>query len=329
MREALIRRLGLDPALLDASAEPENARNLNRDIVQRLSAAPDMWNFEPSLIRRLRLEGRGPFPLCAEDEQAELVELDGPHGRIPLRVFKPSARVSRGTYLHFHGGGWTLGSAREYDRNSRALAEATGLTVLSVDYRLGPEHPYPQGPDDCEAVARWLVSGAAGYPTGFLAIGGESAGAHLAVVTLLRMRDRHSVSPFHAVNLVAGCYDLAGTPSVRDWGPEKLILNTRDIGMFVRNFLADGGSVDSPDISPIHANLAGMPPAIFSCGTRDLLLDDTLLMAEKWRAAGNLADVHIFPGGCHVFQAFETVQAQESLDEIHGFLNRIATQDPT
>ena len=172
MREALIRRLGLDPALLDASAEPENARNLNRDIVQRLSAAPDMWSFEPSLIRRLRLEGRGPFPLCAEDEQAGLVELDGPHGRIPLRVFKPSARVSRGTYLHFHGGGWTLGSAREYDRNSRALAEATGLTVLSADYRLGPEHPYPQGPDDCEAVARWLVSGASRYPTGFLAIGG-------------------------------------------------------------------------------------------------------------------------------------------------------------
>ena len=86
--------------------------------------------------------------------------------------------------------------------------------------------------------------------------------------------------------------------------------------------LADGGSVDMPDVSPIHADLAGLPPALFSCGTRDLLLDDTLLMALRWKAARSTCEVAIHPGGCHVFQAFDTKQARESLAGIHDFLIR-------
>ena len=322
MRAELARQLGIDPLRLDPDAEPADARALNRDILERLTAAPDIWSFEPALIRKLRLDGRGPFPLCPEDASARTIQIEGPHGPIPLRIFEPSSGSKRGSYLHFHGGGWTLGSAREYDRNSRALAEATGLTVISADYRLGPENPYPQGPDDCEAVALWLVGGMSGFSTSALAIGGESAGAHLAVVTLIRLRDHHGVAPFKAANLVAGCYDLAGTPSVKEWGTDKLILNTRDVGKFVENFLAGGGSVDMPDVSPIHADLAGLPPALFSCGTRDLLLDDTLLMALRWKAARSTCEVAIHPGGCHVFQAFDTKQARESLAGIHDFLIR-------
>lgn len=311
--------LGLDPTLLDETRIPGEVKDLNADILKRLGDTPDMWLFPPSLLREFRLDGRGPFPLCPEDEAAEALAVPGPAGGIPARVYRPAGGGSRGVYLHIHGGGWVLGSARENDSRNRRLADASGLTVISLDYRLAPEHPFPAGPDDCEAAALWLATGDHGFETGRLVIGGESAGAHLSVMTLLRLRDRHGLRPFQAANLNAGCYDLAGTPSVRRWGDEKLILNTRDMDRFVAHFLSAGGETASPDVSPLHADLAGLPPALFTCGTRDLLLDDTLLMAARWRAAGNTAQVSIWPGGCHVFQAFATDQADRSLAEIEAF----------
>lgn len=312
--------LGLDAALLDPDSVPAETRALNAEIVERLSAAPDMWQFPPAVLRQLRLDGRGPFPICPADGAAEAITIPGPGGAMPARVHRPAGKRSQGTYLHFHGGGWVLGSARENDSRNRRLADATGLTVISLDYRLAPEHPFPAGPDDCEAAALWLARGDHDFPAETMAIGGESAGAHLAVLTLVRLRDRHGITPFVAANLNAGCYDLSGTPSVRNWGPEKLILNTRDIDQFLARFLPEGADRSSPEISPVHANLGGMPPALFTCGTRDLLLDDTLLMAARWREAGNRAQVSIWPGGCHVFQAFATRQADESLREIETFL---------
>ena len=323
MSKDYLAALGLETGLLEAERAPAETRALNAQIVDRLNATPDMWTFPPAVLRQLRLDGRGPFPICPADSSAVAIAVPGPAGDMPARVYRPAVGEARGSYLHFHGGGWVLGSARENDARNRRLADATGLTVISLDYRLAPEHPFPAGPDDCEAAALWLVKGQHDLPTGMLAIGGESAGAHLAVLTLLRLRDRHGLQPFRAANLNAGCYDLAGTPSMRNWGAEKLILNTRDIDEFTARFLADGEDRSSPGISPIHADLSGLPPALFTCGTRDLLLDDTLLMAARWRAAGNRAKASIWPGGCHVFQAFATMQADESLSEIETFLSEM------
>jgi acetyl esterase/lipase len=206
--------------------------------------------------------------------------------------------------LHFHGGGWTLGAFDHQDDVLERIARL-GLVAISVDYRLAPEDPYPRGPDDCEAASLWLAREASGrFGTTRLAMGGESAGAHLAVVTALRLRDRHGLTPFAALNLNAGCYDLALTPSARRFGEERLILTTRDIRNFVRHFLLHGGSVEDPDISPIHADLEGMPPALFSVGTRDPLVDDSLFMAARWEAAGAAAELAVYPGGAHVFAGF-------------------------
>ncbi|MFP1632888.1 alpha/beta hydrolase [Zhengella sp. ZM62] len=320
MSAEYLAALGLDAALLDPDSVPAETRALNAQIVERLSAAPDMWQFPPPVLRQLRLDGRGPFPICAEDTAAQTITIPGPAGAMPARLHRPSGGRSHGTYLHLHGGGWVLGSARENDARNRRLAEATGLTVISLDYRLAPEQPFPAGPDDCEAAALWLAGGGHDLPAGVLAIGGESAGAHLAVLTLMRLRDRHGLSPFVAANLNAGCYDLSGTPSVRNWGTEKLVLNTGDIDQFLARFLPEDTDRTSPSVSPLHGDLAGLPPALFTCGTRDLLLDDTLMMAARWREAGNRAQVSIWPGGCHVFQAFATGQADRSLSEIETFL---------
>ena len=133
---------------------------------------------------------------------------------IPLRIIAPAN--PRGVYLHIHGGGWVLGGADLQDPMLERIADNAGLAVVSVEYRLAPEHPYPAGPDDCEAAAVWLTRHAkAEFGTDALTIGGESAGGHLAAVTLLRMRDRHGYTGFRGANLVYGAYDMTMTPSQR------------------------------------------------------------------------------------------------------------------
>lgn len=108
---------------------------------------------------------------------------------------------------------------------------------------------------------------------------------------------------------------------MRQWGDEKLILNTRDLEIFVDHFIADGFSLSDPDISPLLADLSAMPPALFTVGTRDPLLDDSLFMASRWSAANNTSDLAIYPGGAHVFIAFAGKLAEAGNSRIEAFLN--------
>lgn len=313
--------LAIGPELFSEASIPAEVAELNRTILDRLSTAPDIWAYPMPQVRAARAIGRGPFPAQPADPEAETLAIEGRGGPIPLRVIRPKTVPERGVYLHFHGGGWVMGTPAENDTRLRRLAEATGLATVSVDYRLAPEHPFPAGPDDCEDAALWLLSDeASSFERGFLAIGGESAGAHLAVLTLIRLRDGHGIRPFHAANLVAGCFDLSMTPSVRRWGADKLILNTRDIAMFAERFLQNGEDPRAPSVSPLHADLSGLPPALLTCGTMDLLIDDTLFLAARLAAAGTAVETAIFPGGCHVFQAFPTAQADKSLSRMETFL---------
>ncbi|MGW4689790.1 alpha/beta hydrolase [Streptomyces sp. NPDC004244] len=225
---------------------------------------------------------------------------------ITARVFVPD-RVD-GVYLHFHGGGWTFGSADGQDERLWRLAEQTRLAVVSVDYRLAPEHPFPAGPDDCEAAARWLVDHAATeFGTGRLLIGGESAGAHLSVVTLLRLRDRHGLTgAFRAAQLLFGPYDLSMTPSQRSFGSKQLLSNT-DTLRWTYELFTPGMSAEQrrdPDVSPLFADLTGLPPARIVVGTEDPLRDDSLFLAARWQAAGAPVQLGVVAGAMHGFTLY-------------------------
>lgn len=313
-------QLRLDGAVFDPASIAPDTKAINAGIIKALGAVPDRWVFPMAVIRKLRLDGKGPFPLSPESPLAKVEEIDGPHGPVPVRILSPEQ--PKGVYLHLHGGGWCLGSARENDGLNHRFVERTGFAVVSVDYRLAPEHPYPAAPDDCETVALWLVrEGLSRFGTDRFAIGGESAGGNLAVATLLRLRDKHGISPFRAANLNAGAYDLGLTPSARNWGTEPLVLNTRDIEVFVGHYLREGGEISVPDISPLHGDLRGLPPALFSVGTRDALLDDTLFLSSRWLAAGNSAELAVYPGGCHVFIGFPGTLTDQSLARSHAFIS--------
>ena len=311
----------LDPTVFADSSISDETRQINATIVEKL-ADYDQWSITPAEVRRLRKEGFGPFPLAPRSDRAVWHDIDGPAGPLRLRIIAPSE--PRGAYLHIHGGGWVFGAPDEQDPRLDRLADNCGLAVVSVDYRLAPEEPYPAAPDDCEAAALWLLENAGDrFGTERLLIGGESAGAHLSAVTLLRLRDRHGLSPFSGVNFTAGCFDLSLTPSVRCWGSEKLILNTRDIENFVASFLTATGSVDDPDVSPIQGDLKDLPPALFTVGTRDPLLDDSLFMAGRWAAAGNRSELAVYPGGAHVFTALGGEMADQALGRIDTFMNSV------
>lgn len=313
-------KLVLDPAVFTDAAIAPDTRMVNDAIVKALGAIPDRWAAPLADIRAARLAGKGTFPLSPESPRASVETIPGPRGAVPVRIFMPDG-APKGVYLHIHGGGWTVGSARENEALLDRIAANCGLAVVSVDYALAPEVPYPAGPDDCEAAALWLVKeGKARFGTERFAIGGESGGATLAVVTLLRLRDRHGLSPFSAAVLTAGCYDLRLTASVRNWGDLPLVLNTRDVTFFVNNYLRLEGKADEPDVSPLLANLKGLPKALFIVGSRDLLVDDTLFMANAWAAAGNGAELDVYPGGCHVFIAFPGTISDQALKRVDGYL---------
>jgi acetyl esterase/lipase len=205
-----------------------------------------------------------------------------------------------------------------------SLANRASAVVVSVGYRLAPEHPYPAGPDDCEAAALWLAEHAQReFGVERLAIGGESAGAHLSAVTLVRLRARHGATPFRGANLVYGVYDLTFTPSVRNWGERYLILSTPIIHWFCDFFVPDRARRGDPDVSPLYADLRGLPPALFSVGTLDPLLDDSLFMASRWVAAGNRAELAVYPGGVHGFNLFPTPLAESANRRAEDFVREV------
>jgi acetyl esterase/lipase len=302
----------------------DEARAFNADLEQRSRALPMPWEAPIGVVREARAEGRGVFPKPEYADHARWVEIGGRNGPLRLRVIAPRDREITGAFLHIHGGGWTLGTADEQDMRLVQLADTTGLVTASVDYRLAPEHPHPAGPDDCEDAALWLLDGGAaelGAPDR-LAIGGESAGGHLSALTLLRLRASRGTTGFAAANLVFGAFDLSGTPSARAWGDRYLVLSGPIIDWFGGQYLPGLTPEERRDpwISPLYADLAGLPPALFTVGDQDPLLDDTLFMHARWTQAGNAAELDVIAEAIHAFNYFDLEIAHRSEARQAAFL---------
>lgn len=301
------------------------ARHQNAEIEAVLLGVPAVNTLPPAETRRIRSDGGGVFGPVVRSDQAHDATVPGPAGSVPVRTVVPDDAV--GVYLHIHGGGWTLGGADQQDQLLTRLAKDAQVAVVSVEYRLGPEEPFPAGPDDCEAVACWLVEHSAErFGTSRLVIGGESAGAHLSALTLLRLRDRHGAAEsFRGANLVFGCFDLSLTPSARNWGERNLILSTPIIEWFADQFLPDLSTEQrrDPSVSPLYADLHGLPPALFTVGALDPLIDDSLFMFARWQAAGNEAGLRVYPESVHGFQAFPSRIADHAVAAQIDFIKRV------
>lgn len=303
-------------------AEPaEETKAFNAWLEATLAEAPPVHELPPEVTRRAREEGKGIFPPAGPLDGSEWWEITGHRGRkARVRVSLPDG-APRGVYLHAHSGGWTLGSPAHFDLYNQRLAKAAEIAVVSVEYRLAPENPWPAGPDDMWAAVQWLlVSGKRRFGADRFFIGGDSAGAHLATVALQKAKSEGMADLFAAAVLNYGCYDLCKTPSMRDWGERPLILSTPIIDWFTSNFVPDREQWASPELSTIRADLTGMPPALFQVGAMDPLLDDSVLMASRWRAAGCDAELRVYPGGVHAFDLFDIPIGRESRAAVAEFI---------
>lgn len=287
-------------SLLRPSAVSANTSTINAQLASQLASL-----VPPTSLPKLReayVNGDLGLPASGRSSRARTTTIDGPAGPIALRILVPE--TIRGIYLHVHGGGWIAGSNDTWDEQLEFFGREAGMVAISLDYRLAPEHPAPAAVDDTFAVASWLIEHAQDeFGTSWLSIGGESAGANIAASTLLRLRDQGAAGAFRAVSLLFGCFDLSLTPSVfRAHDAPFVSLEA------MRNFTGSyAGNVDlkDPAISPLYADLQGLPPALFSVGSFDPLLDDTLFMHTRWQAAGNVAHLAVYPGGTHGFNSFK------------------------
>jgi acetyl esterase len=214
-------KLGLTHLIDDSAAHVRESRHVNAAAPVPGAAQPPTDPATPEGLHaaRSQLSDRPPDPRAVEG----VAGAGGHH--VPVRVITPRERRPRAAYLQIHGGGFYMDSAARSDTRNAVLADAVGVAVVSVDYRLAPEHPWPAAPDDCETAARWLVDEAGNmFGTTRLMIGGASAGANLAVATLLRLRDTGHLRPFVGAVLQFGAYDLSGrSPSGRAYADEWFI----------------------------------------------------------------------------------------------------------
>jgi len=311
--------LKIDLSALSAPASAETA-GFNARLEATLAKFPATHVIAPAVTRAARARGEGLFPPGGPLDSAAWLAAPTAFGRV--RVNRAPA-APRGVYLHFHGGGWTLGAPEQCDIANAALAAASGWTVVAAPYRLAPENPWPACADDAEAAAVWLCGeGAAALAAPRLAIGGQSAGAHLAMVALLRLRARGLGGAFAGASLSYGAFDLAMTPSMAGWGPRNLVLSTPTVAWFIANLAPP--DVRSPDVSPLRADLAGLPPTLLQVGTADPLIDDSVFMAGRLAAAGVPVDLRIHPGGVHAFDSFDLTIAREAQAVEAAFLRDLA-----
>jgi acetyl esterase len=243
----------------------------------------------------------GPGEEVGEVEEAELAG-------VPVRRYTP-LEPAGGTISYFHGGGWVVGSIDSFDTTCRALANASGATVVSVGYRLAPEHPFPAGLEDCVAVTRVLE--------GPVAVAGDSAGGNLAVAVARRRRDHLA-----AMALIYPVTDAGlNTPSMRDF-KERYGLTAAGLQRYWNLYL-DGADGFQADASPLRAgDLAGLPRTYVLTAEFDVLRDEGEAFVGKLHEAGVDVTHERFEGTIHGFWRWmaATPKTREAIDAVGGWL---------
>ena len=234
-------------------------------------------------------------------ELASVVHLamPGPRGPIRLRHYRPREASSLPVVIYFHGGGFVLGSLDTHDRVMRLLALDGDAAVLGVDYRLAPEHPFPAPLDDGVAAVRWIRAEAQrlGVDPDRVVLAGDSAGANLALASLLDLRD----AGIRGGALFYGCFwRRLDTPAHARFGDGSWRLGTAEMRWFWQHYLGDPRAPD-PRAEPLHADLRGLPPLFLTAAALDPLYDDTIELDRRLEAAGVAHKLEVYPGLVHGF----------------------------
>ncbi len=256
--------------------------------------------------RLLYRESRAPLtPPKPELAAVEDRRIDGPHGAVPLRLYRPgggAAEQELPALVYFHGGGWTIGDLDTHDVICRTLAATAGCAVVAVDYRLAPEHKFPQGLDDCWAATQWVAAegGALGIDTSRVAVGGDSAGGNLAAAVALLARDAGLALAYQL--LIYPQLDLTCDKPSHSLFAEGYMLTRASIAWFIGNYVRSPADITDWRASPLHAaSLAGVAPAFIVTAGFDPLRDEGAAYAERLAQSGVPARHVPYDGMIHGF----------------------------
>jgi acetyl esterase len=243
------------------------------------------------------------------------IEITGAGGAIPVRIYVP-LEPTGGVIAYFHGGGWVVGSIASFDTSCRALANASGAIVGSVDYRLAPEHPFPAALEDCAAATKGLADM---HPEEPVAVAGDSAGGNLAIAVARRLREQ-----VRALALIYPVTDAGlNTPSCRDF-KERYGLTAAGLQRYWNLYL-DGADGFQPDASPLRAgDLAGLPPTFVLTAEFDVLRDEGEAFVKRLREAGVEVTHRRYDGTIHGFWRWmaATEVTRRAIDEVGAALRR-------
>jgi acetyl esterase len=263
--------------------EVAEARQVNREGAEAVAARP-------------------PIPMV----RVEAAEIPGPAGALPARFYVPG-RLPAGEpaplLVYYHGGGWVVGDLDTHDGLCRFLAAAAGVTVLSLSYRLAPEHPFPAAAEDSLAGFAWAAANTAevGVDPARIAVGGDSAGGNLAAVVSLLARDAGGPMPAMQL-LIYPATDAVGGQRSRELFAEGFLLTKRDMDTFEAHYLPPGTDSRDPRVSVLHApDLSGLPPAYLCTAGFDPLRDEGEAYALRMREAGARVALRRHPGLIHGF----------------------------
>jgi acetyl esterase len=286
----------------------------------------------PALGTQSVSETRATFdnmPLPRKQIELSTIEsrrIPGPAGEIPVRIYHPHGAGVKPALVYFHGGGWVIGTLDAYDATCRELAQGADCVVVSVDYRLAPEHRYPAAPDDCYAALKWVAANAAslGVDARRLAVGGDSAGGNLSAVVSQMARDKGGPALRFQL-LIYPVTDADFTRRSYVDNAEGYLLTTASMHWFWDHYVPSKSQRAEPYASPIRAaDLSGLPPAWVCTAEFDPLRDEGEAYAKRLQQAGVSTTLTRFDGLIHGFVSMGLVapKAQAAVDEAVAALKK-------
>jgi acetyl esterase len=281
----------------------------------------------PPMYEGTAEEGRAQFLALTHGSRAaeqlvpvastEDITVPGPQGELRARVHRPQADGPLPTIAFFHGGGWVIGDLDTHDNMARTLARGCGAVVVSVDYRLAPEHPFPAAVEDAVAAARWIAGNLDRFGgDSRLALAGDSAGGNLAAVVAQQLTAEGT--PLAGQFLIYPAVDSAGEYPSRVENARGYFLEQPSMDWFYGHYAGDWEDATDPRLSPLHApDLAGLPPAVVVTAEFDPLRDEGEAYADALRAAGVPTEARRYDGLIHGFFDMGTLSpaAQAAIDE--------------
>jgi acetyl esterase len=280
--------------------DPQMQNLLDAMAKAKLAAFHTLTPAQARIQMAQRVAPEAPDPVAKVEDRA----VPGPNGPIPIRIYTRAVAGPRAALVYFHGGGWVLGDIQMTDQPCRMLANASGCVVVSVDYRLAPEHKFPAAPEDCYAATGWVSANAAalGVDPARIAVGGTSAGGTLAAVVALMARDRSGLPLAFQLLVYPATTSELTSKSQQEFAEDGYILSRADMEWFWGHYLASAADRTNPYACPDYAKtLRGLPPAMVITAEFDPLRDEGEAYATRLREEGVPTTLKRYDGVTHGF----------------------------